>query len=1665
MKPFASKKPVFCWRLIGALLLVGTGIVCSDLVRAQALAAVPPNILSNSLKPMLMLVAAKDHTLFAPAYSDLEDLAGDGVLDSTFNPSFSYYGYFDSSKCYRYNKDLFEPDSMAQINKAKTNTGIRYSCPASASLWSGNFLNWASMSRLDILRKLLYGGKRSTDSLKQTVLETASLSQDSHAFVKFYAGTDIRDYTPFSTRELTKKTGDNANNYAGLTLCSRSAQDSESGTPQLRLAKGNYKMWAAINGRSCIWTDEQADAKASHAAKLGNKLARYWGNSQAHYGGASLRHESALPSLANDGAVYGNTGPDLTLRVLVCEPTQLGQERCQKFDPGSAAKQTTDSSYKPYGLLQELALPAAGQSSAKAEIGLITGSHDRNLSAGALRKNIGDLQGEIDARSGRFCHAANSTSVDGSNPSLPPACASAGQGAIAALDRITLYGRQNGSYGGVQHTTSQMQANQGSLPAWGNPIGEMLVQALNYYAGNSDNKPPKSKDNSRGISVKNWLNPLIQNDASRERQYGKPVCRPLNILALSSSTLSFDQEASQRFSELPGQPALASYTQRVGSAEGINNSWRAVGTSDTQNREFGPNCTVKYVGNLADVSGICPEAPAIGGAYQIAGAALYGNTHKIQNLSLPADAPAHALNVKTMAVSLGGGEARIKVAIPNSQPQKFVYITPEGWSQNGALALLSVTAISSSAMHGAFLVSWSDALFGGEHDMDLTGYLRYDIIAPPSQGADYQIKITSDIVNVGSNNQAAQGYSVIGVNHANAPAGSQQSQDSADKVYLTHGHGGAAAANAKTPNVVSMKGTLCASQDYREPASNSTGQTRYSAKDWPDHVATAALASGSGLVLNPCMSSAGAQTVHDLDLSVVGSFNMRGAADVLLKDPLWYAAKYGSYDTAKASSFKLNSNGALPSDAWDSQGADGQSCGAAPLAACSDGIPDGYFQARRPELLERQLKDQFVKIIASANTAPVTSTTQLADGSFKYISQFDPLLKTGSVLAYRLGADGNFQSTPNWDAGETLKRWPLTERQIISNQATPQGKNQGISLKWDALNTAYKAALSGVGLASDLKSSKTEHRARALLDYIRGDSQNENPRGEGFAARSSSNLMGTVVNATPWIQSRPSARFFDAMLPAGAPSYAAFSNAYAEREKLLWVGANDGMLHAFKANTGEPVISLVPGALAALLPELATPAAAISAGMDGNPFGGDVVISQTNNGKPSWASYLFAGLGRGAKGLFALNVTDPSQLVESNAAAIFKWQFTPSDDSDMGHVLNQASINRFSGQASPIVLLNSGKWAVLIPNGVNSANGKAALFVLGVDGPDSSGVWRLNKNYTKLLPLGQDSSNGNGMMGVNWLDTDNNGTADYAYATDLKGNVWKFDLSSSIPANWGSAFSQDGVSLPFYTAKTASGEQTLAITSEPVFGFPQQGGVMLVFGTGKSLRANDFPAGGITQRMYGVYDRSNTNTLAAIKPTKDTPPRGTARLLQRKLSSSSNGALSVSRASAGALDLSHQDGWYFDFPSDSEMLLSNPVERSKNIVFTSVRPAPDQSQCSNAPVARLYMLDPNTGLPSTASLGRMSDVNGHLLNIIAIPSADQKVSLSADRSGRVAAPTPEQTQEFCEQHPEQCLTKSCAANTFGYRVIGQNADQTLCMRSFNARIGWREVPGMKTFQR
>ena len=290
-----------------------------------------PLFLTTSVPPILMLTMGRDHKLYYEAYNDASDLDGDGALDIRYTPSIDYFGYFDSYKCYNYSSNKFTP---ASTTTDKTCAGN----------WSGDFLNYLTTSRMDALRKVLYGGYRSTDTTSSTVLERAFIPQDAHSWGKEYTsitvdGYDISDYTPFSL-----PTGGSRHLFANTTLTSSSSP------PLLRVLENQpYRIWEWV----------------------------------------SIERPVAGDKVLNGSTGTGVSPQNFNVRVDVCNTSFL-ETNCKAYNNGAT------TTYKPTGILQEY---GDGDSMA---FGLLTGSYENNTAGGVIRKNISSFTDEVDLTTGIF---------------------------------------------------------------------------------------------------------------------------------------------------------------------------------------------------------------------------------------------------------------------------------------------------------------------------------------------------------------------------------------------------------------------------------------------------------------------------------------------------------------------------------------------------------------------------------------------------------------------------------------------------------------------------------------------------------------------------------------------------------------------------------------------------------------------------------------------------------------------------------------------------------------------------------------------------------------------------------------------------------------------------------------------------------------------------------------------------------------------------------------------------------------------------------------------------------------------------------------------------------------------------------------------------------------
>jgi len=1542
-------------------LLITIGALWGTVAQAQP-AAIPPNILSNNNLPMVMLNASKDFTMFWKAYTDFDDIDFDGVVDRTYMPAFKYYGYFDPAKCYTYNASYnpgtsayspatgrFEPSRIADVESGK------YYCTGSSKEWSGNFLNWISMSRLDVLRKVLYGGMRSADTSGATTLELSFVPRNSQAFVKYYNGNDLNRLTPFTSTNAMAK---------GVTFCRRPAENSGTSqssilTPEIRAAVGNLLLWNMTEILSCNWSSEVG---YSWQTPTINFLNANYQTPVGDYGSANSNHAHLTSVPAKSGE---NTS--FVARVQVCASTLLGTEKCKNYGTSSSP------AYKPIGLLQEFGESASsGTEAAKAEFGLMMGSYDNNLRGGVLRKNMGQINDEIDSATGVFITPASGTG-----------------GIIKSFNEITLYGYDLAS-GNYADTCFSDSITNGSCPSWGNPVSELLLESLRYFAGKSPLYSPGTKDSTIGLpAVTSWSDPLTSNptigSSTRAKLYGQPICRPLNMLTVTSGSSSFDDDDLVNFSQI--QPTTtytaAGLTKTIGDKEGITGTIRLVGLNGgTTTAEKDQLCTGKTITDLGKVSGVCADGPNFRGTYLGSGMAYYANTNAIRNdftsTSIPKDVSGHALMVRQYGVSMSGGVATIAVPVGSGQ---FVYITPASQDQLGGHLLpgnlvdFKILSRSADGKSGAALALWQHNMLGEDQDQDQLQSLRWVLNDSTSTLKVYTQAVEA---NSGSTAPLASGYTLVGTN--------------ADGVHL----------HSSINNYATTETGLDVSLALY--SGTTTGSP------------------GSGCTIDTITSYPRSLCVYYSGKYYRGetgkSYTVTGARDALIREPLWYMSKYGGFKYDKKTYTGLwpdSSN----LDAWDVKRADGKACGGVTGLPCNDGEPDNYFVARSPELLESSLREILEDIVNSANTSPAIASSQLRAGDLKYVARFEPSDGHGELSAYAIDEKtGLFLTKSVWDAHPKLA--DSITRPVVTNSGS-----SGIQFQYNSLDSAKQTVLkSGISDATVATAY-----AKSMMQWLRGDTTNKSQ----FRVRASNSVMGALVNSNPTVEVPPAANFFG----SNFAGYGDFVNKWSTRPGILWVGSGDGMLHGFNASSaksggGTPIISYIPEPVFANLPNWANPTTAkVQAFVDGSPFVGDITVGAT------WSTYLFSSLGRGGKGMFALDVTDPAVLAdETKASNIFKWQFTSADDTtDLGYIISEPTVSRFSGQSGQIARMNNGKFAALFGNGVMSPSGKAVLYILFADGP-SAGSW--SGRYVKIVA---DPGPGNALSQPIWVDENNDGVADTIYAGDLKGNLWKFDVSNADSTKWGVAYS----GKPLFTAKDSAGT-ALPITSAPEFRFHPMGGQMLIFATGKSYESGDFPNTSRTNAIFGIWDKPVFKTTVASS-LDSTLPRTLSQLQARTFNNVSS-STTDRYVSGSVIDWSTKLGWYLPFNVSSEMSVSNAAMVNSQVAIVSVAPAPTTSPepCYPTPQARITVVDAITGLPGSALLGT-TVVGSTTYWLASISISDQKVRISRDAVGTGTNYT----------------TGSCGNGTLNCsRIVGDKTDTGVAGANTNARIFWREIPGLKT---
>ncbi|WP_445146347.1 pilus assembly protein [Dyella sp. Tek66A03] len=1238
----------------------------------NALAA--PNV-----PPLIMLAMSRDEQLFNKAYPDFTDLDGDGVVDTTYVDSFAYNGYFDPGLCYSY-------DSTNKYYKAATQVTVgTHKCASGNSYWSGNFLNWIAMSRVDVLRWTFYGGTRSTDTATKTVLERAEITNDLHAWAKVYSGSDIASLAPFTTT---------------TTFCNVSL-----------LGSGSWGGWNAPSQTSSGITTTPVIRTASGA----------WGD------WASTAKVQCQPQQSTDDG--GNSGrpaaasTDYTARVQVCQNLAT--------IPNESICVTDGSALKPEGLLQKY---SKNDSNVK-RFGLVTGSAYQARIGGQLRRNIGQLANNV---TGTACAAGTGTgdgdefsNVDGTF-CYKSATSTPKEGIVQTLDRLQISGWNGSDYGDSYgasgdttcHSASNpwgargidIQAKATMCPDFGNPLAGMYAQALRYIQGST----VANSESLGKLPNPDWVDPY--GTASGATTPRNQPCASCSIVLVSSGLNTFDASNVPAVSNL----SAASLTNTVQTLEGISGQYELSTYYNTSSLSGAPAnftlttagtaysdiaiCSPATIGSLSSVVGICNGAPGQQGSYLIAGLSYGAWTTPIRTDSFFTK----PFQVKTYGVSLSDNLPAFNITVGSSQ----IAISPSCRADptgSGTYTTCYIGSVRVGAQHtyssttstgyntyglvptatypnvGSFYFVWEDSQYGSDHDQDANNVISYCVGSScnlPSQVVTGGVAICDPVVISTSSSPVVT--SVWG-----------GACNSSGQLKVTPGANDIVIRNQLT--AYSSNGMLLG---YQVSGTSADGLLEFKVTNGGSNTGT----TQNGAVFNcNLLGNINCKSSPEVERFTLGTT----AAVSTLQSPLWYAAKYSGF-TGSAPSlptgqdppnyFFARNAGALKAQldtvfqAITSSAAN--NFGNATTPSSSNDIKGNgvsyqvqYFQQRNGVKWTGNLQALWIdssgyeregsvdssgnQVLDAVNApyvvaGPDNSANALPGAMTSYICSVPPVAPAGGTFDPTSSANASSCSpvsvssplTPAWDATTLLNAsydpattagaaaianigtqraynadasasGNLGQRYIFTYlSATPNGSSSNGTLiggtqtdfvwndascnasgsytlsstsgfcgKYDATN---KVRTGNFGLLNE----QNPLLAQDLLLWIRG---NEDPNYRSRVSTTTTSpatyRLGDIVDSSPAIVGTP-AESYDLLYSDF--SYAAFRSNYQSRRQMVYVGANDGMLHAFNGGfylTGQAATSTTAATKPSLLRQLTT-SSKLSSGDSSAPLGNNWSLGQ-----------------------------------------------------------------------------------------------------------------------------------------------------------------------------------------------------------------------------------------------------------------------------------------------------------------------------------------------------------------------------------------------------------------------------------------------------------------------
>ncbi len=583
-----------------------------------------------------------------------------------------------------------------------------------------------------------------------------------------------------------------------------------------------------------------------------------------------------------------------------------------------------------------------------------------------------------------------------------------------------------------------------------------------------------------------------------------------------------------------------------------------------------------------------------------------------------------------------------------------------------------------------------------------------------------------------------------------------------------------------------------------------------------------------------------------------------------------------------------------------------------------------YLSASNPDSVVTALQKTLAAISiknASAAAAATSSLEPVAGDNFAYVAQYTTGFWYGDLQARDIDlTTGTLSATVSWSAKTQLQGKVST----ASDTRTIYTYSSAASNK---LKTFVSANLSSEKSANYFKSSSSNPNGALsqyvlftateqgqatddnMINFIRGQSGYENEAGNTYKLfRDRQYALGDIVDASPVFVKKPPFKYTDA-------GYASFVTTNASRTAMVYVGANDGMLHAFNAATGAEVWSYIPSMVIPYLYKLADASYA-----NNHRFyvDGQITIGDAYDGT-NWKTVLIGGLGGGGKGFYALDITNPS-----SPRAL--WEFNESSDGDMGYSYGNPILTKRN---------SDGKWVVLVTSGYNNTGGdsKGRLFVL-----DAFTGARLSEIKTDNAVTDPNVS-GIGKINNYVLNTLTDNTTQYVYGGDLGGSLWRFDIDDESSVKLGKTSSTTGNQPITVKPELARIRDTSGTYYRVVY-----------FGTGRFLGLSDVsvsaPSITVAQGIYAVKDTGGD--LGVLT-------QSAANLQAQTLNSS---VTPRTIPTPVAVDWGSKNGWYVTLPVGELVNIDLKLQLGTLVVLTN---EPNDDYCSVGGRSWLYSLGYRSG--------------------------------------------------------------------------------------------------------